>query len=104
MQRQNSKFIEYTNKGEQNSRKFTKKGVKVLSLGDFLRYIRMRHNLTQSEFGELIYRSKDYVYLMETDKTEPSLKELQMISKKLNEPVIMIIMYGLSVSQVINTK
>lgn len=64
----------------------------------------MKHRLTQSEFGDIIYRSKDYVYLIESDKTSPSLKELQMLSKKLNEPVIMIIMYGLSVKQVLDIK
>lgn len=73
----------------------------MLNLGDFIRYIRMRHNLTQVEFGELFYRSKDYVYLLETNKAVPKNEELKLISKKLNEPVVMYVMYGLRVEELI---
>ena len=73
----------------------------MLNLGDFIRYIRMRHNLTQLEFGELFYRSKDYVYLLENNKTVPKIEELKLISKRLNEPIVMLVMYGLSIQEVI---
>lgn len=75
-----------------------------MSLGDLLKHIRVKHGLNQSQFGDLFLRNKDYVYLLESDKTVPSPKELQMISKKLDEPLLMFIMYGLSVSQVIDIK
>ena len=61
----------------------------------------MRHNLTQVEFGELFYRSKDYVYLLESNKTVPNIEELELISKKLNEPVVMLVMYGLCIKDII---
>lgn len=75
-----------------------------MSLGDLLRHIRVKHGLNQSQFGDLFLRNKDYVYLLESDKTLPSPKELQMMSEKLDEPLLMFIMYGLSVSQVIDIK
>ncbi len=75
-----------------------------MSLGDLLKYIRVKHGLNQSQFGDIFLRNKDYVYLLESDKTMPSPKELQMISKKLDEPLLIFIMYGISVSQAIDIK
>lgn len=75
-----------------------------MSLGDLLRHIRVKHGLNQSQFGDIFLRNKDYVYLIENDKTVPTAKELQMISKSLDEPLLIFIMYGISVSQVIDIK
>lgn len=49
-------------------------------------------------------RNKDYVYLLENDKTVPTSKELQMISEKLDEPLLIYIMYGISIYKVIESK
>lgn len=89
-------------KGEHFSWKFAKKGVKQLSLGDFLKHIRMRHGLNQSQFGDLIYRNKDYIYLIENDKTVPTAKEMKTISEKLGEPLIMFIYVGFSVNEIVS--
>ena len=72
-----------------------------MGLGDFLRHIRMRHGLTQAQMGDLFYRNKDYVYLIENDKTIPTSKELEIISEKLEEPIILLVMYGLSIRELI---
>ena len=84
--------------------KFAKKGVKVLTLGDFLKQIRLRHGLNQTQFGDLFYRTKDYVYLIEDNQKIPTSKELQLISTKLGEPVIMLVMYGLVAKDLIDMK
>ena len=73
----------------------------MLTLGDFLRLIRTRHNLTQSEMGDIFLRNKDYVYMLENNKAVPKKEELELISKELNEPVVMLIMYGLCIQDVI---
>ena len=73
-----------------------------MGLGDFFRHIRMRHGLTQAQMGDLFYRNKDYVYLIENDKTIPTSKELEIISEKLEEPIVLLIMYGLSIKEIIN--
>ena len=86
---------------EQFSLKMTKKEVKILSLGDFLRQIRMSHNLTQEEMGNLFYRNKDYIYKVESGKIVPTMKELEIISKKLKEPVVLLVMYGISIQQLL---
>ena len=72
-----------------------------MSLGDLLRHIRMRHGLNQSEMGDLFYRNKDYVYKIESDKMTPTFEELKIIGEKLNEPIITLVMYGLSIKQIL---
>lgn len=62
----------------------------------------MRHGLNQSEMGDLFYRNKDYVYKIESDKMTPTSEELKIISEKLNEPIIALVMYGLSIKEIIN--
>ena len=83
---------------------FTKKEVKALTLGDFLKHIRLRHGLNQTQFGDLFYRTKDYVYLIENNEKVPTAKELQLISTQLGEPVIMLVMYGLVAKDLIDMK
>ena len=83
---------------------FTKKEVKELTLGDFLRHIRLRHGLNQAQFGDIFYRTKDYVYLIESNQRVPTAKELQLISNQLGEPVIMLVMYGLVAKDLIDMK
>ena len=78
--------------------------MKQLGLGDFLKHIRTRHGLTQAQMGDLFFRNKDYVYLVENNKTVPTAKELAVISEKLNEPLVMLITYGLSISQVLEAQ
>ena len=73
----------------------------MLSLGDFLRQIRMSHNLTQEEMGNLFYRNKDYIYKIENNKIVPNFKELEIISKKLKEPIVLLVMYGMSIQQLL---
>lgn len=85
---------------ERFSQKITKNEVKVLGLGDFLKHIRTRHGLTQTQMGDIFYRNKDYVYLLENDKATPTVEELKLISEKLDEPVVMLVMYGLAVNKI----
>lgn len=61
----------------------------------------MRHGLNQSEMGDLFYRNKDYVYKIESDKMTPTFEELKIIGEKLNEPIITLVMYGLSIKQIL---
>ena len=75
-----------------------------MSLGEFLKYLRMRHNMTQSEFGDICFRNKDYVSMWENDKTKPSLKELTVLANKLNEPVLLLVTYGVAFNEVIETQ
>lgn len=75
-----------------------------MSLGEFLKYLRMRHNMTQAEFGDICFRNKDYVSMWENDKTKPSLKELTVLANKLNEPVLLLVTYGVAFNEVIETQ
>lgn len=73
----------------------------MLNLGEFLKFIRTRHSLTQSEMGDIFLRNKDYVYMIENNKVVPKTEELELISKKLNEPIVMLVMYGLCIKDII---
>ena len=75
-----------------------------MSLGDFLRQIRMRHNMTQSEFGDICYRNKDMVSRCENDKEQPTIQELTQLAKKLREPVLLLVTYGVAVNDILETK
>ena len=64
----------------------------------------MCHNLTQAEMGDLFFRNRDYVRLVENNKALPTSKELVIISEKLNEPIIKLVMYGLSINQILEAQ
>lgn len=60
--------------------------------------------MTQAEFGDICFRNKDYVSMWENDKTKPSLKELTVLANKLNEPVLLLVTYGVAFNEVIETQ
>lgn len=72
-----------------------------MSLGEFLKIIRKNHFLNQTQMGDLILRNKDYVYMLENNQRVPTQEELDIISKKLNEPIVMLIMYGMAIDNLI---
>lgn len=74
----------------------------MLSLGEFLKIIRKNHFLNQTQMGDLILRNKDYVYMLENNQRVPTKEELDIISKKLNEPIVTLIMYGMAIESLIS--
>lgn len=75
-----------------------------MSLGDFLKHIRMRHGMTQAEFGDICFRNKDMVSRWENDKEKPTLKELTQLAMQLSEPVLLLVTYGVALNDVLETK
>lgn len=64
----------------------------------------MRHGMTQAEFGDMCYRNKDMISKWENDKEQPTIKELSQLSLKLNEPVLLLITYGMALNDVLETE
>ena len=75
-----------------------------MSLGDFLKYIRMRHGMTQAEFGDICFRNKDMISRWENDKEKPTLKELTQLAMQLSEPVLLLVTYGVALNDVLETR
>lgn len=75
-----------------------------MNLGDFIKYVRMRHNLTQSEMGDICMRSKDWIYLVENGKLNPSNEDLVILGNKLDEPLLLFISYGITINSLFALK
>jgi DNA-binding XRE family transcriptional regulator len=75
------------------------KGSVYMNIGEFLKFIRNRHSLTQSDIGNICLRSKDWVYMVENGKLEPTNEDLALISKELQEPLLLLITYGKTIQQ-----
>ena len=75
-----------------------------MNLGDFIKSVRMRHNLTQSEMGDICMRSKDWIYLVENGKLNPSNEDLVILGNKLEEPLLLFISYGITINSLFALK
>ena len=75
-----------------------------MNLGDFIKCVRMRHNLTQSEMGDICMRSKDWIYLVENGKLNPSNEDLVILGNKLDEPLLLFISYGIMINSLFALK
>ena len=75
-----------------------------MNLGDFIKCVRMRHNLTQSEMGDICMRSKDWIYLVENGKLNPSNEDLVILGNKLDEPLLLLISYGITINSLFALK
>lgn len=75
-----------------------------MNLGDFIKCVRMRHNLTQSEMGDICMRSKDWIYLVENGKLNPLNEDLVILGNKLDEPLLLFISYGITINSLFALK
>lgn len=75
-----------------------------MNLGDFIKYVRMRHNLTQNEMGDICMRSKDWIYLVENGKLNPSNEDLVILGNKLDEPLLLFVSYGITINSLFALK
>jgi transcriptional regulator with XRE-family HTH domain len=78
--------------------------VKYMGIGDLIKHIRTSHGLNQTELGDLMYRNRDFVYLVENGRATPNVKDLVELSKALSEPLLLYVAYGITLNDVLETR
>lgn len=68
-----------------------------MTVGELLKLIREKHKISQTEFANMCMRSKDWVYLIETNSTRTRVtkQDLILLSENLNEPLLKTLAIGM---------
>lgn len=69
-----------------------------MTIGELIKTIREEHKLNQTEFANLCMRTRDWLYLIETNsnRTKISKQDLIMLSDGLDEPLLKTIAVGMT--------
>lgn len=69
-----------------------------MTIGFVIKTIRETHGLSQTELANLCYRTKDWVYLIETNspKTRVTKEDLVLLAEELKEPLLKTIAIGMN--------
>ena len=69
-----------------------------MTLGELIKTIREQHKMNQTEFANLCMRTRDWLYLIETNsnRTKVSKQDLIMLSDGLDEPLLKTIAVGMT--------
>lgn len=68
-----------------------------MTIGELIKTIREKHGLNQTDFANLCYRNRDWVYLVENNshKTSVEKKDLFYLAESLDEPLLKTIAVGM---------
>lgn len=69
-----------------------------MTLGELIKTIREQHEMNQTEFANLCMRTRDWLYLIETNsnRTKISKQDLIMLSEGLDEPLLKTLAVGMT--------
>ena len=69
-----------------------------MTLGELIKTIREQHKMNQTEFANLCMRTRDWLYLIETNsnRTKISKQDLIMLSEGLDEPLLKTLAVGMT--------
>ena len=69
-----------------------------MTLGELIKTIREQHKMNQTEFANLCMRTRDWLYLIETNsnRTKVSKQDLIMLSEGLDEPLLKTLAVGMT--------
>ena len=69
-----------------------------MTIGELIKDIRTSHEMNQTEFANLCMRTRDWLYLIETNsnRTKISKQDLIMLSDGLDEPLLKTIAVGMT--------
>lgn len=69
-----------------------------MTMGELIKSIREQHKMNQTDFANLCMRTRDWLYLIETNsnRTKISKQDLIMLSDGLDEPLLKTIAVGMT--------
>ena len=69
-----------------------------MTIGELIKTVREEHEMNQTEFANLCMRTRDWLYLIETNsnRTKISKQDLIMLSDGLDEPLLKTIAVGMT--------
>lgn len=69
-----------------------------MTVGELIKTIREQHEMNQTEFANLCMRTRDWLYLIETNsnRTKITKQDLIMLSDGLDEPLLKTIAVGMT--------
>lgn len=69
-----------------------------MTIGELIKTIREEHKMNQTEFANLCMRTRDWLYLIETNsnRTKISKQDLIMLSDGLDEPLLKTLAVGMT--------
>ena len=69
-----------------------------MTIGELIKTVREQHEMNQTEFANLCMRTRDWLYLIETNsnRTKISKQDLIMLSDGLDEPLLKTIAVGMT--------
>lgn len=68
-----------------------------MTIGRLIKNIREEHKMSQTDFAELCMRTRDWLYLVETDshRTKITKQDLILLSENLGEPILKTLAIGM---------
>ncbi len=69
-----------------------------MTIGKIIKIIREEHEMNQTDFANICMRTRDWLYLIETNsnKTKITKQDLILLSEELNEPILKTIAVGMT--------
>ena len=69
-----------------------------MTIGELIKTVREQHKMNQTDFANLCMRTRDWLYLIETNsnRTKISKQDLIMLSDGLDEPLLKTIAVGMT--------
>lgn len=69
-----------------------------MTIGELIKSVREQHKMNQTDFAEICMRTRDWLYLIESNsnRTSISKQDLVMLSEGLNEPLLKTIAVGMT--------
>ena len=69
-----------------------------MTIGELIKTVREQHEMNQTDFANLCMRTRDWLYLIETNsnRTKISKQDLIMLSDGLDEPLLKTIAVGMT--------
>lgn len=68
-----------------------------MTIGELLKTIREQHEMNQTDFSNACMRTRDWLYLVETNshRTKVTKQDLILLAESLNEPILKTLAIGL---------